>query len=305
MQLQKLLGNERFKTALAPFFRDNFPQSVILEGGEGMGKRTAAFAIACNLMCTGPHPPCGVCGACVRMAAGSHPDYRLFNEEGGNIKVDDIRQIRRLSFIRPSEAQQKVFVINGASRMNPQAQNALLKVLEEPQETVFILLCEQAQQLLQTVRSRCVRFSLDELPAGLIGQELRRRHPAADPAQVEAALQRCGGSLGKALARLENGPGRQESLAADFVAALGKSELNVLETCLKAAALPRDEFALFCNECCVQLWGAARQDPAQGWALPLYDHLRELSARTEGNASVSALSGELAAYCGNLLFARG
>lgn len=302
MELQHLLGNERFKTALAPFFRDNFPQSVILEGAEGMGKRTAAFDIACGLMCTGEHPPCGVCGACVRMRAGSHPDYRLFNEEGGNIKVDDIREIRRLSFIRPSEAQQKVFVIGGASRMNPQAQNALLKVLEEPQETVFILLCEHAMQLLQTVRSRCVRFALEELPHGVIEEELRRRHPAAGPTELAAALQRCGGSLGKALQRLENGPGKQEAMAADFVASLGKNELAVLESCLRAATLPRDEFAGFCNECCVQLCELIKGEPEKGWVLPLYDHLRELSARTEGNASVSALSGELAAFCGNLLF---
>ena len=164
MRLSHLLGNERLKEALAPLFKEDFPQSVILEGAEGLGKRTAAFSMAKALMCQEKDGPCGHCGPCVRMEAGSHPDYRLFNPEGGLIKVDDVREIRRLSFIRPSESSQKVFVLNDSGKMNPQAQNALLKVLEEPRETVFILLCRQAEELLETVRSRCVRYALEPLP---------------------------------------------------------------------------------------------------------------------------------------------
>ena len=305
MQLEHLLGNERFKKALAPFFKENFPQSVILEGPPGTGKKTAAYDIARNLMCTGPQPPCGRCGACVRMAAGSHPDYQVFNQEGGNIRVDDIRQVRKLSFIRPSEARQKVFVINGAGNMNPQAQNALLKVLEEPQETVFLLLCEQAGQLLQTFRSRCVRFAVEELSEEQIRQELQRRMPEADPAAVQAAAQRSGGSLGRGLCRLENGPDKGEELASRFLAALSHGELAVLEACLEVAKLSRAEYTQFCNESCLQLCELAKQDPAAEWAMPLYGYLRELSARAEGNASVSAMSGALSAFCGQLLFARG
>ena len=156
MRLAHLLGNERLKEALAPLFKEDFPQSVILEGAEGLGKRTAAFSMAQALMCQEKDGPCGQCGPCVRMKAGSHPDYQLFNPEGGMIKVDDVREIRRLSFIRPSESSRKIFVLNDSGRMNPQAQNALLKVLEEPRETVFILLCRQAGELLETVDRKSV-----------------------------------------------------------------------------------------------------------------------------------------------------
>ena len=76
MQLEHLLGNERFKKALAPFFKENFPQSVILEGPPGTGKKTAAYDIARNLMCTGPQPPCGRCGACVRACPGKALEIR-------------------------------------------------------------------------------------------------------------------------------------------------------------------------------------------------------------------------------------
>ncbi len=304
MQLPHLLGNERFKQALAPFFKENFPQSAIIEGAAGLGKRTAAFDIAQALMCLGDRPPCGHCGPCIRMQAGSHPDYQLLNPEGGPVKVDDIRQIRRLSFIRPSEAAQKVFVVNGAGRMTAQAQNALLKVLEEPQQTVFLLLCEQAEQLLETVRSRCVRFRLEPLAEAEIRMELGRRKPEAAPEQVEHALSRCAGSLGQALRRLEEGPGKTEQLAGQFVQALERSELAVLESCLQAGALPREEFGRFCDESCLCLWELLKQDPEKAWALPVYEYLRQLSARVEANASASAMSGALAAYCGGLLFAQ-
>ena len=302
MQLPHLLGNERFKQALAPFFKENFPQAAVIEGAAGLGKKTAAFDIAQALMCRGEEPPCGRCGPCVRMQAGSHPDYRLFNPEGGPVKVDDIRQARRLSFIRPSEAAQKVFVINGAGRMNVQAQNALLKVLEEPQQTVFLLLCRQAEELLETVRSRCVRFRLEPLSDQEIRRQLEERAPQAAAEEREAALTRCGGSLGQALRRLEEGPGKTEALAGRFVRALEQSELAVLEVCLEAGTLPREEFGRFCDESCLGLWELARQSPEKGWAPAVYDYLRGLSARVEFNASASAMSGALAAYCGGLLF---
>ena len=103
MRLSHLLGNERLKEALAPLFKEDFPQSVILEGADGLGKRTAAFSMAKALMCQEKDGPCGHCGPCVRMEAGSHPDYRLFNPEGGLIKVDDVRR----SAVCPSPAPVK------------------------------------------------------------------------------------------------------------------------------------------------------------------------------------------------------
>lgn len=302
MVISHLLGNERFKAALAPLFRENFPQAVLLEGDAGLGKKTAAFAIASGLLCTGPQPPCGVCGPCRRMAAGSHPDYKLFNPQGETIKVDDVRDIRRQSFIRPSEGEQKVFVINAAHLMTVQAQNALLKVLEEPQATVFLLLCHRGEQLLQTVRSRCVRFALEPLGDALLDHELSARHPAAEQSKRELALARAAGSLGRALQALEGGESKAAQLAQGFTQALTRSELSVLESCLAAGALTRDEFCAFCDESCLLLWQQARGGQAQGWQLALYDTLCELSARMAGNASVSAVSGQLAAYCGGLLF---
>lgn len=303
MRLAHLLGNERLKEALAPLFKEDFPQSVILEGAEGLGKRTAAFSMAQALMCREKDGPCGQCGPCVRMKAGSHPDYQLFNPEGGMIKVDDVREIRRLSFIRPSESSRKIFVLNDSGRMNPQAQNALLKVLEEPRETVFILLCRQAGELLETVRSRCVRYALDPLPQAVVEEELGKRQPEKGPAARRRAAERCGGSLGRALQLLEGEESRGCAAARRFLNALPQGEWQMLAACVDAGSLNREEFAIFCDEVCVGLWHLAREKGGEEWILSLYDYVRGLSARVQWNASVSAMSGGLAATCGQLLFA--
>lgn len=303
MRLAHLLGNERLKEALAPLFKEDFPQSVILEGAEGLGKRTAAFSMAQALMCQEKDGPCGQCGPCVRMKAGSHPDYQLFNPEGGMIKVDDVREIRRLSFIRPSESSRKIFVLNDSGRMNPQAQNALLKVLEEPRETVFILLCRQAGELLETVRSRCVRYALDPLPQAMVEEELEKRQPEKGPAARRRAAERCGGSLGRALQLLEGEESRGCAAARRFLNALPQGEWQMLAACVDAGSLSREEFAIFCDEVCVGLWHLAREKGGEEWILSLYDYVRGLSARAQWNASVSAMSGGLAATCGQLLFA--
>ena len=303
MRFLHLLGNERLKEALAPLFKEDFPQAVILEGADGLGKRTAAFDIVKALMCQDSDGPCGRCGPCVRMEAGSHPDYRLFNPEGGLIKVDDVREIRRLSFIRPSESSQKVFVLHDSGKMNPQAQNALLKVLEEPQETVFILLCRQAEELLETVRSRCVRYVLEPLPQAAVEEQLERRHPEKSPEARRQAAEGCGGSLGRALRLLEGAEGKGSAAARRFLSALQQGEWQVLHACVEAGSLGREEFALFCDEACVGLWGLAREKGGEEWILSLYEYLRELSSRIQWNASVSAMSGGLAAFCGQLRFA--
>ena len=80
--------------------------------------------------------------------------------------------------------------------------------------------------------------------------------------------------------------------------------MAVLEACLEAGALPREEFGQFCDESCLGLWELAKKSPEKGWTLPVYDYLRGLSARVEVNASASAMSGALAAYCGGLIFAQ-
>lgn len=132
--------------------------------------RIYAFAecVASACVCTGEEDrPCGICSACRKVKGNIHPDViRISLLEGKReITVDQIRQLRTEAYIRPNEAQRKVFIIEHAQAMNDNAQNALLKVLEDgPGYLSFLLLAENPQQLLPTIRSRCETLVLSPQP---------------------------------------------------------------------------------------------------------------------------------------------
>ncbi len=130
---------------------------LISGGGE---ESRAAFArrLAAAYLCDGQTVPCGGCRHCRKVAGGTHPDVSLIAPLEGKreISVDQIRALRSDAYIRPNEGRRKVYVISPADSMNPFAQNALLKVLEEgPAYAAFLLLADQPGLLLDTVRSRC------------------------------------------------------------------------------------------------------------------------------------------------------
>ena len=140
-----------------PFSLD-VPHAWLLLGPTGSGKRATALAMAAAFNCPRlPGVGCGSCSTCSRIIAGRHPDVHLIAPEGQNISVDVIRTgVIPEAARSPFEGRRKIFVIEEAERMHPAAQNALLKTLEEPPEdTVIILVCDQEDELLETVRSRC------------------------------------------------------------------------------------------------------------------------------------------------------
>lgn len=301
MLFPSLLGNESIKHAFASAHALD-SGCIILSGPRGSGKRTAAFDIAMGLLCTQDPAPCGRCGACVRMKAGSHPDYEFFNPDGGEIKVDAVRELRARSFIRPSEAARKVFVINAADKMNVQSQNALLKVLEEPVSTVFILLCENSEALLQTVRSRSMHYRLEPLDPELLRDLLAQRFPQAGPDAVCQAIESSGGYLGPAIDILSGAQSEVDTLADSFASALRQDELSVFSCCMDASRLSRDDYAQFCDALCKRLAVLVRQGTSDsGFLLSLYEYVEKQKAQTAFNASVTALSGALAAFCGDNL----
>ena len=129
-----------------------FPQSVLLIGAEEQTRilgRTIAAALLCEQGC-----PCGTCNSCRKAEKELHPDLIEIDEDG-EIKVETARRIRAEASVLPNESARKVFVIAHAEQMNPAAQNALLKVLEEPPKyCFFILLATQPDRILETILSR-------------------------------------------------------------------------------------------------------------------------------------------------------
>ena len=181
------------------------PHAVLITGIAGTGKRTLARLLACALLCVGEgQRPCMQCKGCRRVLAGTHPDLLTpsCTDKDRTIKVDHLREVLRALSFHALEGR-RVILLENAQRMTVQAQNALLKSLEEPDgETHFILTASGETGILPTVRSRCRVVRMPPWPRERLEAELLARQADADKAREIAAL--CGGSLGAALDMLQN-----------------------------------------------------------------------------------------------------
>lgn len=150
--------------------------AYILNGERGSGKKMLANLFAMTLLCeTGDNEPCGKCHSCKQAESGNHPDIiRVTHEKPNSISVDDIRtQVNSTVDIKPYQGPYKVYIIPQADMMTPQAQNAILKTIEEPPSyAVFLLLTENAETLLPTINSRCVMLKLRNIKDTLIKKYL-------------------------------------------------------------------------------------------------------------------------------------
>ena len=150
--------------------------AYILNGERGSGKKMLANLFAMTLLCeTGDNEPCGKCHSCKQAESGNHPDIiRVTHEKPNSIRVDDIRtQVNNTVDIKTYQGPYKVYIIPQADMMTPQAQNAILKTIEEPPSyAVFLLLTENAETLLPTINSRCVMLKLRNIKDTLIKKYL-------------------------------------------------------------------------------------------------------------------------------------
>ena len=175
LDFSDILGQDAVKRHFtAAVTSDRVSHAYMLTGEAGMGKGALASVFAAMLLCERNHlHPCGVCHACRQVRAGTHPDLiRVTHEKPNSISVDEVReQICAEAVIRPFSGKKRVFIVPEAEKMTPQAQNALLKTIEEPPEYVVILLLTESEEaLLETIRSRCVKLKMRPVPE----QELRR-----------------------------------------------------------------------------------------------------------------------------------
>lgn len=184
--------------------RLRLPQALVVGGSPGSGKSTIARWLAAALLCPSDldqDGPCGVCRACRRVASGQHPDLHVLQPEEGKreIAVDAVRELRHALARLPVEAQARVVIVDPASALNDEGQNALLKTLEEPGSDTFLLLpTARPELLLPTVRSRCERLGVRRLDDDTIARELLQRAPERK-AHHGRALAMARGSLGAAL----------------------------------------------------------------------------------------------------------
>ena len=163
----------RSKNSLKHALNERFPQTVLLSGDDPAALKALANVLAAGILCEGAGShPCGSCLPCRKVEQGVHPDLMIVDEGEAELKVDLARQIKAENAIIPNDGERRVTVIHHAQNLNPMAQNALLKELEEPPAyAFFILTAEQPDSLLQTVRSRCTKFALEPSQAAVSDEE--------------------------------------------------------------------------------------------------------------------------------------
>jgi DNA polymerase-3 subunit delta' len=193
--------------------RGDVRHAYLFSGPGGVGRRTLALKFAQALNCLNPPEPgqfCGECRICRQTTAMQHSDLSIIQaeKEGGVIKVESIRDVQHALSLLPYEAHFRVALLLRFQEANPNAQNALLKTLEEaPRQVVLLLTADSAESLLPTIASRCEVLRLRPMPLDRLEQELVAREVGPQDARLLAHLS--GGRLGEAL-RLKDDPVRLE-----------------------------------------------------------------------------------------------
>jgi DNA polymerase-3 subunit delta' len=176
--------------------------AYIFNGDKGTGKSRLAEAFAQTLQCEGTgRKPCGECHSCRQAQSGNHPDIiYITHEKPASIGVEDIRdQLTGDIQIRPYNGKYKIYIIPDAEKMTVQAQNAILKTIEEPPEYAIILLLTTNEQIfLDTIRSRCVLLNLKPVPDELVKEYLMREMEIPDY-QADVCVAFAQGNIGKAV----------------------------------------------------------------------------------------------------------
>jgi len=228
MGFEALLGNRQLKDNLiSSLRRGRASHFYLISGPQGSGRHTLARLLAAALQCEDPQAPCGACAACRKVMAGSHPDFITVEDpDHKKVPVKLVRQIRDDMFIRPNEGKKKIYLF--PQELGTEGQNALLKILEEPPSYgVYILLTDNAEKILPTVRSRCVELKLLPLEERVLRRELERKFPAKDAGMITAAIGRSGGFLGQAMELLADDAALSPQTE-DFIQAYGQKNALLL-----------------------------------------------------------------------------
>ncbi|MBR4720351.1 MAG: DNA polymerase III subunit delta' [Clostridia bacterium] len=270
--------------------------AYIFEGERGAGSMEAAKLFAVSLICEKKEvTPCGNCNSCILAKAGNHPDIHILSplKDKKNIIVDQIRDLLKDAYKKPFESERKVYIIAYGDEMNEQAQNAFLKLLEEPPEyAVFVILAENTESLLLTVRSRCERVKFPPVSSEKIKIILEKSYP--NTKNIDFLARYSGGNIEKA---------KQLAEEEGFMP-LRQGAFELLPKILSKSVLESYDVAEFVEnnkedaQTVLELWQDFLRDiiliqnNAEKFAVntDYIDKLINLSGRTEEKTAVSAMT---------------
>ncbi len=196
---ENIIGNTNIKTVLEKSIKQNkLSHSYLFVGTQGIGKKMIATEFAKMILCLDDNKYCNHCKSCIEFDTNNNPDFVLISPDGNNIKIEQIRDIQKRIQEKPIISEKKVYIIDNADLMTTEAQNCLLKTLEEPPEfAVIILIGSNSNTFLPTIKSRCTIMNFNKISDEEMTKYLREKCDVKNIDQNMLYMYQ--GSIGKAL----------------------------------------------------------------------------------------------------------
>ncbi|MDD5562065.1 MAG: DNA polymerase III subunit delta' [Candidatus Omnitrophica bacterium] len=224
MRFNDILGQEKQLNIINTYIeKSSLSGGYIFSGPEGVGKKAFAKIIAQKMNCTAQQDrPCGACSSCLKIEKLQHPDLHIIEADNSQIKIEDIRTLQREANFRPYEGVMKVFIIDDAHRLNSEAANSLLKVLEEPPgDSLIILITHKPQNIFKTILSRCKIIRFSPLAIAVL-EDILVKDYFVDRSRAHFLASYAEGRLGQALKLKDSGIFEEKNRIFDSLALSGK-----------------------------------------------------------------------------------
>ena len=196
---ENILGNDSIKNMLKQtIISRQISHSYLMIGIPGIGKKMIAYQYAKTVLCLGENKICDTCKSCMEFDTNNHPDFLCIESDGNSIKIEQIRELQKRIQEKPIISNKKVYIIDNADLMTKEAQNCLLKTLEEPPEfAIIILIGSNEHAFLTTIKSRCMILHFNPIEDKDIRKYLQQNYGMQDISQN--ILDIAQGSIGKAI----------------------------------------------------------------------------------------------------------
>lgn len=195
---ENIIGNEKIKETLIRAVEENkTSHSYMFIGQDGIGKKMLAKEFAKMLLCLSDEKYCNKCKSCIEFNSNNQPDFLCIEPDGNSIKIDQIRYLQQKIQEKPIISNNKVYIINDADKMTTEAQNCLLKTLEEPpQYATLILIGANENSFLSTIKSRCMIIHFKKIEDEKLREYIEKTYEITVTPNMLALFQ---GSIGKAI----------------------------------------------------------------------------------------------------------